>query len=159
MTFPLCISAEGAAQPLSIARGNIVLADHGHSVLEVLPSESSVAGNQRYIPNLKQGPMTFQAQVLDANQNTRAVDPMAPAVNALEGDPTQAAVPQILLFPVPSDPKVKPVCVADPQPGVDFWTPVSDLLEAGPFTQSFVVEMQNDGTAQGSFVLATTRRG
>ena len=151
LTFPLCISAQGAAQPLSIARGNIVLADHGHSVLEVLPPESSVAGNQRYIPNLTQGPMTFQAQVLDANQNTTPVDPTAPAANALQGDPTQAAVPQILLFPVPSDPKVRPVCVTDPQPGVDFWTPVSDLLEAGPFTQSFVVEMQNDGTAQLRF--------
>jgi hypothetical protein len=151
LTFPLCISVQGAAQPLSIARGNIVLADHGSSVLEVLPLESTVAGNQRYIPNLTQGPMTFQAQVLDANQNPIPVDPTAPAANALAGDPTQAAVPQILLFPVPSDPTVKPVCVTDPQPGVDFWTPVSDLLEAGPFTQSFVVEMQNDGTAQLRF--------
>ena len=62
-----------------------------------------------------------------------------------------SAAPQILLFPVPSDPKVSPTCISDPQPGVDFWTPVTDLLEAGPFTQSFVVEMQNNGTAQLRF--------
>ncbi|HLK88340.1 MAG TPA: putative baseplate assembly protein [Polyangia bacterium] len=150
LTFPLCLSVQGSTQPLSIARGNIVLADHGHSVLEVLPLQSTVRGNQRYIPNLTQGPMTFQAQVLDANQNAEPVDSTAPAAEALTGDPT-LAVPQILLFPVPSDPTVKPVCTTDPQPGTDFWTPVSDLLEAGPFTQSFVVEMQNDGTAQLRF--------
>jgi hypothetical protein len=147
LPFPLCLQ-QVQGHPASIARGNIVLADHGHAVLEVLPLQSTVRGNQRYLPKLTQGPITFQAQVLDANQNAVVVDATAPASAALTGDP-RLARPSVLLFPV--DPAVAPACIADPDPTVDHWTPASDLLEAGPFTQSFVVEMENDRTAQLRF--------
>jgi hypothetical protein len=151
LPFPLCVRDLSSGVPVSVVQGNIVLADHGHSVTQDLPPPSAVRGNQRFLPHLLEGPITFQAQVLDAGQNPILFDPTAPATAALRGDP-RLARPAVLLFPTRSKgPDNDPKCDRDLSADTDHWTPVRDLLESGPFSQSFVVEMENDGTAQLRF--------
>jgi hypothetical protein len=154
LPFPLCLRDLEDGTPVSVAQGNIVIADHGHSVTEDLPSPTSPPGLQRFLPKLTEGPITFQAQVMDPLRNLVLFDPAAPAASALRGD-VRLARPAVILFPIPEDedPNLPPVrdCVRDLGPDSNHWLPVRDLLESGPFSQEFVVEMENDGTAQLRF--------
>jgi hypothetical protein len=154
LPFPLCLRVldEGGG-PVSVARGNIVIADHGHSVTQDLPLPTSPPGFQRFLPLLTEAPITFQAQVMDAERNLAFFDPNAPAASALRGDP-RLARPDVILFPIPDQPPHEiPVrdCVRDLETDTNHWIPVRDLLESGPFSQHFVVEMENEGTAQLRF--------
>jgi hypothetical protein len=151
LPFPLCLTTLNSGAPVSVAQGNIVLADHGHSVTQDLPPLSSARGNQRYLPKLVDGPITFQAQVQDADGNLLLFDPGAPAAVALAGD-ARLARPDVVLFPIPSpDDAHLRGCDRDLTADTDHWTAVADLLESGPFSQEFVVEMEDDGTAQLRF--------
>jgi hypothetical protein len=151
LPFPLCLHTLDDGSPVSVVQGNIVLADHGHSVTEDLPPTTAVAGNQRYLPRLSLGTITFQAQVQVADGTIHPVDPTQPAVSALAGDP-RLAVPDVTLFPIPAnDLDHVRDCNRDLTTDTDHWTPVRDLLESGPFSQNFVVETLNDGTAQLRF--------
>jgi hypothetical protein len=83
LPFPLCISTAGIDQSVSVARGNIVLADHGHSIAgEPVPF---VAG--RFSPRLQNTGITFSTPY----------DGAAAAANSLTQDP-RAAAPQVTLF-------------------------------------------------------------
>ncbi len=113
LPFALCVSAIGTAPPcdlvrnLAVARGNILLADHGATVLdeplpavgakrveEVCEGEDALADTARiaarYRPQLGLAPLTF----------AEPLDPDASATSVLRQDP-RAALPAVSLASIP----------------------------------------------------------
>jgi hypothetical protein len=159
LTFPLCIPAgkdkNGQALPsVSVARGNIVLADHGVTVQEqtigTVPDETlflvmPVSGDRcqpvnpepvppRFRPRLQHAPLTMAATVsittLVAGQIQPMVvsfDPTAPASAAFDWK-MQGVLPAISL-------------------NNGLWTPHFDLLASDASAKEFVVEVEEDGFA------------
>jgi Baseplate J-like protein len=121
LPFSLCLSSTAGGAPVgdvSVARGNITLADQGTWVsAEELPE---VPASGRYYPQLMQSPVTF------------AVPFTAPASASafLAQDPGQA-VPLVSLTDSEGN----------------GWTPRPDLLSNGSADRHFVVEVERDGTA------------
>jgi hypothetical protein len=133
--FPLCISARtGEAQGelllenVSVARGNVVLADHGLSVQETL----TVPNEGAFQPALAGGPVTQQAQGRDRQSHWVIFDPRGSARSAMSWS-TGRALPAIRLIEN-----------GDPQHP---WTPQRDLLGSDRFAREFVVEVDEDGRA------------
>ena len=155
LPFPLCLSAisddSHGRRPLahvSVALGNIVLADHG----ETRPSEAlgrvpeptrflaaeqgapctaapASAQPPRFMPTLAAGPVTQAA----------AYDPLrSPAA----GHAGQTALPD-------ARPAIQLSALDQGQRTT--WTPVSDLLNCKPDDRNFVVEIESDGIAQLRF--------
>ncbi|MGA7206334.1 MAG: hypothetical protein WBX27_17095, partial [Specibacter sp.] len=152
LAFPLCLSSRRPAPDcdtvhrVSVARGNVVLVDHGQtvadppwppvptlsvtgecacegSVLELVQQPAPVA------PVLLRAPLTFPG----------AVAPGAAAAALSPRDP-RAALPAVT------------VAVADPATGeVRVWTPRLTLLESSRLDDGFVVEMDDDGAAHLRF--------
>jgi hypothetical protein len=125
LPFSLGLSSTVDGVPVgdvSVARGNIVLADQGTQVnAEDLPE---VPASGRYYPQLMQSPVTF------------AVPFAAPASATafLTQDPSQAV----------------PVVTLTDSEG-NGWTPQPDLLSSGSGDRHFVVEVEQDGTASLRF--------
>jgi hypothetical protein len=130
LPFPLCLSttiieASGPTpvSDLGVARGNIVLADHGLTV----PSEAFVPAvvpeDVPYRPRLQRAGITFRDPYDDAAARQQ------PASAVAVQDP-RAAYPAITI----SD-------------GMHTWLPERDLLESDRFAHEFVVETEDDGTA------------
>lgn len=121
LPFALCVSAtiDGSPVPgISVAYGNVVLADQGPEVTaEALPA---VPAAGRYFPQLMQSPVTFAVPF----------SPPASATDFLTQDPGQA-VPVIVLTDSEDN----------------GWTAQPDLLTSGPADRHFVVEVEQDGTA------------
>ena len=140
LPFSLCISASIEAQggiivpDLSIARGNMVLVDHGLTTAAepLLPTTVPAAGTYR--PTLQQPGMTFCVAYDDTTARQQS------AMSQLVQDP-RAALPSISLFGRDS-----------------LWQPVHNLLNSLPFDHSFVVETEDDGMATSDMV-ATLRFG
>jgi Baseplate J-like protein len=130
LPFPLCVSAVvtppgGVAAPteIAIARGNVVLADHGLSIpSEPLVPRRAPAGRP-YRPHLAQGPLTFRA----------AFDATAPAAAATETDP-RAALPVVRVTGEG-----------------ETWSAQFDLLGSDRFATEFVTEVESDGVAHLRF--------
>jgi hypothetical protein len=128
LPFPLCLSTVVADQTgthsfpnVSVARGNLVLADYGLSQpAETLPPV--VAGAPLYRPRLRQSGITVSAAYDD--HAARAL----PAADVLAQDPQQA-LPDITLT------------------GNGTWTPVRDLLASDRTALNFVVETEEDGAS------------
>jgi hypothetical protein len=127
LPFPLCVSSideEGAAiEDVSVARGNVVLADHGRTRRE---DALVFAGGSEVTLTLAGVPLTH-AVPLPANHRNR------PAVELTRLDP-QHALPQIQLF-------------AGDQP----WEVRRDLLGSRSNDRHFVAEMDEDGRARLRF--------
>jgi hypothetical protein len=150
LPFPLCISAttdeEHGAQykpVVSVARGNVVLADHGATLtgesLGIVPKstvfkpstpicdrcqrQDSVAVMPRFRPAVKNAPLTQAAPY----------DPAASARAAMVWDVRDA----------------RPVIELDSVLNADniHWMPKRDLFESGPTDPDFVVETEADGRA------------
>lgn len=136
LTFPLCLSARLAdgteVDDVSVARGNLVLADHGRTIAEWHPGDPAdprvpgIRTSQRaYRFRLGEGPLSFRIPVLADNGS------LAPAKALLATDPRQAE-PQVTLSVV--------TATAPP----DDWEPiVPHLLDSDPFDHHFVVETDN----------------
>lgn len=128
LPFALCLSAviqqEGADVSLtdvSVARGNIALADHGLTLpTETLPRP---AGPRRYRPRLQGYEMTFHTPL------DESADQTLPASEMLAQDP-RAALPALHVLQ-----------------DSEIWEPQRDLLESDRTMRHFVVEMENDGRA------------
>ncbi|NTX07794.1 putative baseplate assembly protein [Myxococcus sp. CA040A] len=118
----------GQAAPVSVARGNVVLVDHGRTLTDALPTVS-VEG--RYRPRLARGPLTQVSRV----DGRRAVDPTASAAAALR-TPAEEALPAIWLREAESG---------------RVWTPRRTLLNSGRFSREFVAEVEDDGRARLRF--------
>lgn len=150
LPFPLCLSARSGTayfDDVSLAFGNVVLADHGHTqapeALPAVPPANPLlrparpdgdpcAGTPeavrpaRYRPRLAAGPLTW----------AMPHDPAAPASQAMLGD-CRCAAAQLSLSD--SDGHL--------------WRPTRDLLAHGPLDRVFAVEVGNTGVDDGLAVL------
>ncbi|MBO3457581.1 putative baseplate assembly protein [Aetokthonos hydrillicola Thurmond2011] len=110
---------------ISVAQGNVVLADHGCTITAELPL---VPETGRYRPQLQFGPVTQQGYVQYRRQ---PFNPKATAKEALIWD-MRHILPQIYLKEL------------DPN---SHWLPQRDLLNSDSFAREFVVETEDDGSA------------
>jgi hypothetical protein len=140
LPFPLCLW-EVAGQPVSVARGNVVLADHGRTFSGERLGEIPSSGRYpRTRPRF--GPLTQQGHardrlgrlVLDGDDRPVRFDPEASASAAMRWE-TRDVLPAIEL--------------RDEQ-GVT-WRPRRDLLNSDRFAAEFVVESEDDGSASLRF--------
>jgi baseplate J-like protein len=156
LPFPLCISARKDEEHggdyvdnVSVARGNIVLADHGLTIesepLGAVPDEAptprirndSRPGKDepepvfpRFRPSPERGPLTQAAPYVERRPaaSSAGEPPLASAASVMRWD-LRDTLPQIQL--TDSD-------------GAE-WLPARDLLESGPATRRFVAEVETDG--------------
>jgi hypothetical protein len=117
LPFPLCLTKDD--QEISIARGNIVLADHGYSIKEAL--ELLVAGG-RYYPRLARKPLT----------------------NAGPSPGTRGSASSAFTFKAT---EVKPAVSLERSDDSRLWEPERDLLSIDEFAAKFVVETERDRTS------------
>jgi predicted phage baseplate assembly protein len=159
LPFSLCLSVVGpppdcaAVKDVSVARGNVVLADHGRrrthpEPLGCVPVESAEARCERegrpgdlirrpgrFRPALSEGPLTW-SQPLPAG---------APATRLLAQDPRQAL------------PAIRLSSRADTRCGTErggpprWWTARRDLLASGSRDDDYVVEMDDRARAHLRF--------
>jgi len=152
LTFPLCVSAKltkgsqkGEYEPdISVARGNLILADHGRKVTEWHPGDPTDprvpgirTGQRAYRFRLREGPLGFRIPIPKSSPsiNSGHRGALTPAKKLLVTDPRQA------------EPQVTRLEVTSTTPPDDWVPVVPDLLNSGPFGHHFVVETDNDGRA------------
>lgn len=144
LPFPLCISATIAAgsnqtkaATVAVARGNLVLADHGRTVTDQQLTPSSVPVEGNYRPTLPLADLTFAVpfdpDVVVRDELTNAIDRVVPAAHAFAFSAADA-LPAIRL--TDSD---------------ESWFPQRDLLASDRFAAEFVVETERDGLARLRF--------
>lgn len=136
LAFALCLSSRPPGKELirdvSVARGNLVLADHGLSTRESLALEAPVLGDMPFRLRLSRGPLTMQCEPEKVDYDP-ATARLITARTDLSCD-VRAAKPAVALlvnFPT----------------GTELWTPVPDLLDSPPFAQHFVAEVDDEGRA------------
>jgi hypothetical protein len=165
LPFDLCLStlttppACRSLRNVSVARGNVVLVDHGQwlpegvgdplpcAPLGVVPLADSkdrcdgpghlcdeARTADRFRPALTIGPITHRAPLPSPDPCLPAADALPSAHALLVQDP-RAALPMI------------EVCESDPLGRGELleWTPRQDLLRSGPADRHFVVEIDDDG--------------
>ena len=156
LPFALCISTRtetsGYKENISVAHGNIVLADHGQTlkaeplgtvrVADASLASVSVSVSDRcadnapvpvlpnFRPRLKERPLTQAAPLRSSSSLSPARDPDASASGAFRWD-MKDVLPAISLV--------------DSNGG--FWLPQRDLLSSDPFAEEFVTEVDDDGHA------------
>lgn len=145
LPFPLCLTARievGDAKAklttVAVARGNILLADHGRTVTDGALDPATVPAVGNYRPTLPLADLTFAAPydhsaVVVKDDLTGAIETVEPAVNAFAFT-AGGALPAIVL--------------ADSD---ETWLPQRDLLASDRFAAEFVVEMETGGVAQLRF--------
>jgi ribosome modulation factor len=157
LPFPLCISAP--ARPpdcqllpnISVARGNIILVDHGRPVrdegLDCVPLQTTEADCEcgrlsdirhipgRFRPQLQRAPLIF----------SQPLPEKSPAAGLLKQNPRQA-MPAMQLVSM-----VDPTCAGDSldvdQLPVDLWLAQQDLLNSATNDWHYVAEVEEDGRA------------
>ncbi|MFP2930348.1 putative baseplate assembly protein [Pyxidicoccus sp. 3LG] len=148
LAFELCLGTVPARDgteplPLSVARGNVVVVDHGRTVLpreelEVSPDVDLAP------PRLRQAPLTQQGRVRNRRGVLVPLDPNAPASHALQWE-LRNVQPAVLL--------------SEQQAGVpgsgsgiqQTWYPRRDLLGSDRFASEFVVEVDDQDRASLRF--------
>lgn len=150
LPFPVCTSsvtdeAFGAAAvpEVSVARGNVVLADHGRSIvgepLGTVPgADLAWAGPCGGDPCARPAP----DEIAPRFRPTLAEAPLA---HALPFDPAASGVQALAPagWSLPSRMRLDSALGAD----LATWEPMRDLLDLGPFDEYFVVEVEQDGAA------------
>jgi Baseplate J-like protein len=134
LAFPLCISSGTNLKPVSnvsVIRGNVALASHGQSLDK--ESLDPVPATGFYRPTLKKGPVTQEAMVVDGHGNLVPVDSLASASAAMQLD-MDNVLPSISV-----------------QGDGEKWFPQRDLLSSTRFDPNFVVETEDDGSANLRF--------
>lgn len=138
--FALCLAANTAdgryVEEVSVARGNLTLADHGATEAdEELPE---VPADELYRPRLAEGPLThalpFPDGYLFDSEETPDPENVRPAIDLVHS-PSASAVPAVSLR----------------EDDGTVWTPQQDLLASGPFSRELVAEIENDGRARLRF--------
>ena len=141
--FPLCISTETREgellRDISVVRGNIVLTDHGRTIVETHELSEPVPANEPFRLQLKEGPVTIQCQPDTMNYSLDPVNGASPITErmgiACEADDTQPAVVLMARFPT----------------GNQLWTQVPHLLDSPPFAPHFVADIDNIGNSELRF--------
>jgi hypothetical protein len=135
LKFPLCLSARiPGRNPLiniSVARGNMVLADHGRTIEEQFVPKTPVPADKIFRFRLRIGPLTMQCQPDTVKYNlttARIVTPRTDLTCAVRK--TKPAIALLIDFPGGSR---------------QLWEPVPDLLSSPESAPHFTVEVDNDG--------------
>lgn len=129
-------SGSALLQDISIARGNVVLADHGQTIdQEHLPA---VPEQGKYRPRLQRSGLTYRSPY-DAD---RALS--QGASGAMLQRP-QDARPAIALFERPAEELV--VALEAGGERAREWAVCRDLVRSSPFAREFKVEVEDDGSA------------
>ena len=152
LPFPLCISVQGGGaylEGVGVARGNIVLADHGRTVpeeeIEAVPEAASMVrvrrngreGDEpapvfaRFRPQLAEAPLTQAAPYVDRLPPNGREERLMSAAAAMRWT-TRDPLPAVSLIDHESNTS---------------WFPQRDLLGSGPFASEFVAEVEADGRA------------
>lgn len=125
LPIPFCISARiedkggiNVISDMTVARGNIILADHGRTIEKEPLVPDVVPEKIRYRPHLLRTPLTYSAP---------KPDPEKSAASAVNWNVREAR-PAIFL-------------------GDNEWKPLYDLLASDKFSHEFVVETEADGIA------------
>jgi hypothetical protein len=138
LTFPLCISSRlpetGLIRNISVARGNIVLADHGLSITDTIVLESAVPADEVFSLHLPHGPLTMHCVPEGVTHDATTGRPATERRSLDCG--VREATPAVSLL-VATETSAQP----------ELWTVVPDLLESSAFDQNFVTEVDNDGRA------------
>ncbi|HLQ51884.1 MAG TPA: hypothetical protein VK129_10330, partial [Terriglobales bacterium] len=133
---PLCISTRPLNMALlrnvTIARGNIVLADHGLTTSETITPPATVEDATNFRLPLSDGPLTMQEEPAQVNYDPVTLRLLTPRKD-LTGNARTAKPAVALSINFPTD--------------SELWVPVDDLLESSAFDQNFVVEINNDNQA------------
>ncbi len=150
LPFPLCVSAEfdvgGATEirPIAVARGNVVLADHGQTrpdesmLPDQVPAANASAPLPAFRPQLKETGIAFAVPYDHATALAQGWSAQA----AVQQDPRQALPANMSLRPDdPSQFGDQPLAGSLP------WTPQRDLLASDRFAQEFVLETERDASA------------
>lgn len=160
LPFALCISAMLPApdcklvEDISVARGNVILVDHGKTTHEALgqvlvkPSVGECECGavettnlaEKFQPALKTAPLTF----------SQPIDASLPASLTLHQDPRQA-IPQLKSLIGRPERSKEEAQIANQDQANFMWLPQSDLLDSQSDDRHFVVEMDNDGRAHLRF--------
>jgi hypothetical protein len=134
LPFPLVLSAvtdeeHGSRflQGVSVARGNLVLADHGWTI-DAEEDLGTVPADRPFRPLLRQGPLTHAV----------------PLPSGWERLPASALLQMDAAEPMPA------LQVRAPETG-EIWPPRRDLVSSGPFASELVAEIQEDGRARLRF--------
>jgi predicted phage baseplate assembly protein len=136
LPFPLCLQVvdieddQGAVvdrQPMSVARANVVLADHGRTICDEPLVPETVPSDAPYRPRFQRTDITFRVPYYDDEARTQ------PANGLLLQDP-RAALPD-----------------ADLRGNTELWAVQRDLLESDRFALEYVVETESDGRAYVRF--------
>lgn len=134
LTFPLCLAArlkDGTeVHRLSVARGNLVLSDHGRSVAETFPLDPDFEGARTFRLRLGEGPLTMQCQ---GDDEPTTFPPVRERPD-LGGD-VRTARPAVAMQTSRSG-----VVRAN-------WWPVPDLLSSTEFEHHFVADVDDVGRA------------
>ncbi len=161
LPFPLTVTrdfSDGASRPICLARGNIVLADHGRTIAdEELPL---IPRGGRYRPRLRLAGLTH-AMPYD-HAHARAASSAAASIAQTSAE----AMPALTLTELWR----KPVCRLPGQPpllrlkehpagsGLFFptkpWALRRDLLSSGSLAREYIVEMEQGGQAYLRFGFA-----
>jgi hypothetical protein len=168
LPFPFCVSSKGEMgfqENVSVARGNVVLADHGMTIadepLGVVPAsklQAVLVGASgpdrcegpdshsipvRFRPALKEHPVTQAAPFPYVKTEPDPRNAAASASAAIT--PERADVrPDVRLTGRAALPSGAPAGV---QPTSANWKAVRDLLGSEPTSTDFAVEVENEGTA------------
>jgi hypothetical protein len=159
LPFALCLSAmlpapQCTLQPdISVARGNVILVDHGKTIDETIagevPTQETIGecACKGSVVDMTDVPGKFPLILKNASiTSSQSVSFTSPASTRLRQDPRQA-LPQITLYSKPaalSEP-------SDPRQPMWQWHRQRDLLNSGADDQHFVAEMDNDGRAHVRF--------
>jgi hypothetical protein len=141
LRFPLCLSARiPGKDPLlnvSVARGNIVLADHGRTIREQFEPMAPVPADQIFRFRMLNGPLTMQCQPDTVDYDAATGRLKTPRTDLT--CPVRQARPAITLL------------IDFPGTAQQLWTPVPDLLGSPGSEQHFTVEVGNDGRPTARF--------
>lgn len=144
--FPLCLypvldDGTTVVRDASVARGNIVAADHGRTVRDGFVCEPPLDGEQPLWLRLAEAPLTFQCEA----------DRPAVASPSLSDSAPAPDFPQVLERPdLRCDVlDAKPAVAVRTWRGTQHtdWLPVPDLLSSGEFDTHFVADVDGEGRA------------
>lgn len=131
LPFALCLTARRTPTenpfPVSVARGNVALADHGLTITGDRLIPDLVPETGKYRPRLRLGQITCPVTYVDKTARE------APASEALDQD-VRKALPYVRLNDGQLD-----------------WKARRDLLNSDRFRADFVVELERDGVARLRF--------
>lgn len=150
----------------TVVRANVVLAEHGRTVYEFLGATPGTPHQANFNPSLSLKPLTYRPHAI-ANYSYNLPNLSANATINFPG--TTVTTPSIRLYEVKaiSDKKIDDIkkentimsfkefqsAIANSKSklSAELWNVKQDLLQCNEFDQSFVVEVDSDGTASIRF--------